>query len=211
MSAAHAPSNELLAPSEVTHPVRVLDPQPSAQLSIHGMRNEVASLFARLRPEIKQLIDKYLDRRIRRRIDTSDVAQSAYIDVHERLSRYLVERPMEVRSWMFFLAKMKALETNQHHLASQKRAVAREDNGFELRSLGRDDTSPSLAVSKQETQDRLQTAIQVLPERYRQVIELRHVQGLSNQEASLELGISQKAASKLYVRALNVLQRSLSA
>lgn len=171
---------------------------------------EISKEFSRLRPEIKQFIGRYLDRRIRHRVDTSDVAQSAFLDVQYRLARYLKERPMEVRSWLFFVSKMKTLELNQHHLGAQKRNVCREDHQQDVFDLRRDDTSPSMMASRKETNSRLHDAINMLPERYRQVIELRHLKNYSNSEASELMGISQKAASKIYVRALQTLQASLS-
>lgn len=195
------------APAQSTE----LEPAQREALSESELRVEVAALFAQLRPEIKRLIERYLDRRLLRRVDPSDVVQSAYLDVHVRLARYLRERPMEVRPWLFFLAKMKTLETNQHHLASQKRDPGREvGNASGMREIPDTATSPSQAISREESRQRLLVAIDQLPENYRQIIQLRHVHNVSNRAASEQLGLSENAASKLYVRALNALQRILS-
>ena len=45
----------------------------------------------------------------------------------------------------------------------------------------------------------------------REILALRHLEELSNREASLELGIEEKAASKRYVRALRRLRDILAA
>lgn len=175
------------------------------------LRDEVTRLFAQLRPEIKQLVERHLDRRIRRRIGASDVVQSAFLDANDRLARFLCERPMAVRSWLFFLAKMKTLETNQHHLASQKRSAKREaEYGSGVDKMSDRASSPSQVLSKQETQQRLLQCIELLPTHYRQVIELRHINSYTNQEVSEILKISQNAASKLYIRAVGQLQRKLA-
>lgn len=194
-------------------PIRVFQSQDARSLVLDdGVTHEqIVGLFSELRPEMKRLVEQHLDRRLRQRIDASDVVQSAFIDVHERLRRYLAERPMAVRPWLFFLAKMKTLETNRHHLASQRRNAGRETDqatgGFEVQDRA---TSPSLQLSRKETHQRLREAIGLLPEHYREVIQLRHMRGLSNQEACVILGVSPNAASKLYIRALNTLQKQLA-
>ena len=45
----------------------------------------------------------------------------------------------------------------------------------------------------------------------REILALRHFEGLSNEDAALELGIEPAAASKRYVRALQRLRPALSA
>lgn len=178
--------------------------------ALNAKKIEIGELFSQLRPEIKRLIDKYLDRRIRRRVDASDVAQSAFVDADDRLARFLQERPMEIRSWLFFLAKMKALETNHHHLRSKKRDSAREQEGIANVMSYRDNaTSPSQTLSRKEVRSQVREAVDAMPEHYQRVIHLRHVDGVSNREASQILSLSENAASKLYARALNTLQKQL--
>ena len=179
---------------------------------LEASRMEVARLFSELRPEIKQLIEKFLDRRIRRRVDASDVAQAAYVDIQDRLERFLRERPMDVRPWLFFLAKMKTLEINQFHLRSKKRDTRRErelESGV-LQRRG-NVTSPSQSLSRVETRKMVLLALQELPDHYRDIIRLRHEEGVSNLEASRQLDITENAASKLYALALGALQKLIHA
>lgn len=173
-------------------------------------QQEVAALFAELRPDIKKMITRHLDRRLLRRVDPSDIVQSAYLDVQDRLTRFLRERPMEIHRWLFFLAKMKTLETNKHHLRSKKRALGKEAELSSPAVAHADVTSPSQALSRKETKQRLKSAISELPDHYQQVIELRHLEGLNNHETSRMLDLTENAASKLYVRALNALQKKLA-
>lgn len=175
---------------------------------LDAARTEVAEAFADLRPEIKQLIERFLDRRIRRRVDASDVAQAAYVDIQDRLERFLEERPMAVKPWLFFLTKMKTLEINQFHLRSKKRDSRREKE-IESGALHRrgSATSPSQLVSRSETRRMVLNALQELPPHYREIIRLRHEDGVTNLEASRILNITENAASKLYGRALAALQK----
>lgn len=182
--------------------------EPAAAGDLNAARTEIAEAFADLRPEIKQLIERFLDRRIRRRVDASDVAQAAYVDIQDRLERFLRERPMEIKSWLFFLTKMKTLEINQFHLRSKKRDSRREKE-IESGALNRrgNVTSPSQQISRSETRRMVLNALQQLPSHYREIIRLRHEDGITNLEASRALDISENAASKLYGRALNALQK----
>ena len=54
-------------------------------------------LFEQFRPHLKQFIDLRLDRRVRRRVDPSDVLQETQIEVHRRLANFLERQPMPLR------------------------------------------------------------------------------------------------------------------
>ena len=67
-------------------------------------------------------------------------------------------------------------------------------------------TSPSQAAVRGELVDLAQQAIESMNEIDREVLTLRHFEELTNQEVAIELGISVKAASIRYVRALDRLR-----
>jgi RNA polymerase sigma-70 factor (ECF subfamily) len=71
-------------------------------------------------------------------------------------------------------------------------------------------TSPSQAVIRAETQIRVQEALNSMDPMDREVLALRHFEMLSNEETACVLGISKKAASKRFIRALERLQDILS-
>jgi RNA polymerase sigma-70 factor (ECF subfamily) len=71
-------------------------------------------------------------------------------------------------------------------------------------------TSPSRAAVRVETQIRVQEAINSMDPMDREVLVLRHFEMLSNKETAEVLGISKKAASNRYVRALERLKQILS-
>ncbi|QDV55612.1 sigma-70 family RNA polymerase sigma factor [Rosistilla oblonga] len=170
----------------------------------------IVRMFSELRPEIKQMIERHLDVRIRRRVDASDIVQSTFIDASKRVERYLNEQPMPVRQWLFYLAKMKAFETNHHHLLAKKRDARREHDADALQGVGSDQSTPSQCFARKETNRRLGGALNRLPYRYRLVIELRHFQAFSNKQVSSYLELSEKAASKLYMRAIEKLRVAMA-
>jgi RNA polymerase sigma-70 factor (ECF subfamily) len=68
---------------------------------------------------------------------------------------------------------------------------------------------PSEAAIRAETKIRLQEALNGLDPIDREVLALRHFERLSRDEVARELGISEAAASKRYIRALARLKEAL--
>jgi RNA polymerase sigma-70 factor (ECF subfamily) len=71
-------------------------------------------------------------------------------------------------------------------------------------------TSPSQCAVRNEAVGQLRTALQDLGETDREVLVLRHLEQLSNNEVAEILGIDKYAASKRYVRALERLRNVMS-
>jgi RNA polymerase sigma-70 factor (ECF subfamily) len=86
------------------------------------------------------------------------------------------------------------------------------------RGLGLNDVDephdPSLSVTAQlqtrERMDALQTALQTLPDRQRQAVILRHIEGLANPEIAQILEISTEAVESLTARGKRALAQALA-
>ena len=70
-------------------------------------------------------------------------------------------------------------------------------------------TSPTQAAQREELRARVLEALEELDEVDREIVALRHFEGLSNEDAAAELGIEPPAASKRFVRALVRLRPAL--
>jgi len=70
-------------------------------------------------------------------------------------------------------------------------------------------TSPSQGAHREELRARVLAALEELDELDREIVALRHFEGLSNEEAAAELSIEPAAASKRFVRALLRLKPAL--
>jgi RNA polymerase sigma-70 factor (ECF subfamily) len=154
-----------------------------------------------------------LDRRLRGRVDASDVLQEAYLDAFGRLADYLREPAMPFFLWLRFLVAQRLQEQHRRHLGAQARDAGREvalDAGgapgassaaLAAHLLGRL-TPPSQAALRAERKALLQSALAQMEPLDREVLALRHFEQLSNGEAARVLGIDKSAASKRYARAL---------
>ena len=115
--------------------------------------------------------------------------------------------------WLRGIAGNKLLELHRHHLGTPMRDAGREVSLYRgalpeassaalaARLLGRL-TRPSEAAIRAEAKLRLQEALNAMDPIDREVLALRHFEQLTNAEAAQVLGITEAAAGKRYIRAL---------
>lgn len=182
-----------------------------------GDRQAFERLFADHRPYLRRLAELRLDPRLGPRVDASDVVQEAHLEALRRLGAYLERRPLPFRLWLRQIACDCALKARRHHLGTARRDAAREVALPEQSSLALAEqlaaggSTPSRQLDRRELARRLRQAVEQLPEADREVILLRHFEGLSNQEVGCLLGVDPGTVSKRHGRALLRLHRLLFA
>jgi RNA polymerase sigma-70 factor (ECF subfamily) len=158
-----------------------------------------------------------MDRRVAARVDASDVLQETYLEAFRRLPRYLQEQPMPLYLWFCWLAREKVLALHRRHLGAEKRAVTHEapllpaDSSatFVSAVIAGREPSPSQALAKAELAERLRLALGQLDDEERDLILWRHFEQLSARDMAQLLGISEAAAGKRYLRAVERLRTIL--
>ena len=187
------------------------------ELAETGDRQAFEELFARHRPYLKQMVELRLDPKLRSRVDPSDVVQEAHLEAYRRLNTYLHERPMPFRLWLRQIAYDRTLKAWRFHRGTARRSAAREvplperSSLVLARQLLAGGSSPSRALDRGDLAQRLRQAMAQLPQDDREVILMRHFEGLSNQEIGCLLGIDPGTVSKRHGRALLRLHRILFA
>jgi RNA polymerase sigma-70 factor, ECF subfamily len=185
-----------------------------------GDEQAMATLFDRYRRRLKQMIRLRLDRRLRGRVDPSDVLQDAFIDLNEQFPAYLARPEMPFFLWLRLVTGQRLMRVHRQHLGAAMRDAGREVSLFkgtfpEASSVSLAEelfgrfTSASQALVRAERQLQLQTALNGMDEIDREIIALRHFEELTNGEAATVLGLSKAAASNRYVRAMTRLQAIL--
>jgi len=176
-----------------------------------------ARLFAGYRDRLRETIRLRLDRRVQGRIDADDVLQEVYLDFERRLPRFAADPPGPFFLWLRGLALQRLIDLHRQHLGAAMRDAGREISIYRgqvpeassasLAALlvGRL-TSATRAAQRAETQLRVQQALNALDPIDREVLTLRHFEGLSNEETAQVLELSKSAASNRYVRALKRLK-----
>ena len=196
------------------------DASDTQELLARARRGEQAALealFARHRDQLRQGIALRLDRRLAARVDVSDVLQETYLEAARRLPDYLARPEMPFPLWLRWLARERVLVVHRRHLGAARRAVTQEvrplpvDSSAQLvRGLVGPGPTPSQALAAVELAERLRLALQQLDPDERDLLLWRHFEQLSNREIAQLLRISEAAANKRYVRALQRLRGLLA-
>ncbi len=191
------------------------------QQAAQGDPQGLGTLLARHRDRLRRLVALRLDRRLQGRIDPSDVIQEAYLEASTRLAEYLRNPSMPFFLWLRFLTSQKLVTLHRHHFGAQMRDPCQEvslDHGpfpeassaaLAAQLLGHD-TRPSEAAIRAEMKIQVQQALDNMDPIDREILALRHFEQLSRAEIARVLDISEAAAGKRYIRALERLKKDLS-
>jgi RNA polymerase sigma-70 factor (ECF subfamily) len=182
-----------------------------------GDRLAFEQLFTRHRPFLRQIIELRLDPRLRSRVDPSDVVQETQLEAFRRLDDYLQRQPMPFRLWLRKTACERLLMAQRQHVGAARRAVGREVTLPDASSLQlaqqllAGGSTPSQRLNREELAGQVRQAVTRLSETDREVLLMRNLEMLSNQEVAHELQIDPAAASQRYGRALLRLRKLLVA
>ena len=197
------------------------DPADLLRRAGEGDARANGELFAGHRDRLRRMVQLRLDRRLRGRIDPSDVIQEAYLEMSRCLAEYLRNPVLPFFLWLRMLTGRKLQALHRHHLGTQARDAGREVSlhrgalpqassvSLAAQLLGRH-TTPTQAAARAELQLRVQEALNGMDPIDREVLALRHFEQLTNAEAAQVLDLSEAAASNRYVRALKRLKGILT-
>jgi RNA polymerase sigma-70 factor (ECF subfamily) len=181
-----------------------------------GDQEALGELFDSYRPRLRRMIRFRMDARVAARLDPSDVLQEAYLDAARQIHHYLDRRDVDVYVWLRGLAWQRLLKLHRAHLGAQCRTVDREqplaeDSSTALaQRLLAPGGRPDQPLLQEEIRQRVQQALAQLEPHDREVILVRDVEELTNNEVAQALGLSPSAATMRYGRALFRLQKILA-
>jgi RNA polymerase sigma-70 factor (ECF subfamily) len=180
----------------------------------------VVRLFDRYRPKLARMVTLRLDARLVGKVDVDDVLQDAFVEANRRIGDYLEEPGVPFFVWLRQLATQLLIDVHRRYLGAQRRDASREvsldqwgaasaGSAVLLAQLSGSFTSPSQYAVRNETAWQLRAALEDLEPIDREVLMLRHLEELGNNEVADILGIDKCAASKRYVRALKRLRNAM--
>lgn len=185
-----------------------------------GGEEAVAEMFAHYRGKLLRMVALRLDDRLLSKVDCEDILQEAFVTASRRVGDYL-DRPMvPVFVWLRQVTTQILIDTHRRYLSTQRRDVRQEvtrcrAEGPEggsvcvVSHLADSLTSPSQHAVRQESLGDMRAALDQLSEMDREVLVLRHLEELGNNEVAEILGIDKYAASKRYLRALARLRQAM--
>lgn len=177
-------------------------------------------LLEQHREAIRRAISLRLDPALARRVDASDIVQDVLLEANQRLKEYLKNPTMPFAVWLRHLAKDRLIDAHRFHRQAQRRSLDKEQHAAPpawaadssvqlLADLLDPERTPASQAIQQEMERKLTAAIAALDDDDREVIWMRHYEGLGNQQVAETLGLTEPAASMRYLRALRRLRAEL--
>ena len=177
-------------------------------------------LWERHREPLLRMIRARLGHDLDRRVDASDVVQDVLINASLRLRDYLRDPTLPFHVWLRQIAQDKIIDQHRRHRVAASRSMDRERavnagafgdrSSLDLAGLLRDPAlTPAAEAIRRELHARFRATLDRLDPLDRDILMLRHFDGLGNREAARALGLSDAAAGMRYLRALRRLRELL--
>jgi RNA polymerase sigma-70 factor, ECF subfamily len=178
-----------------------------------GDRECLGRLLGLHRDYVKRVVELRMGEDLRGRVDPSDVVQETQLVVTRRIDDFLQRRPVAFRVWLRRKTLEQIVDTRRHHLAA-KRSVRRQFHLTDASSLALAQqlmvSRPSQIARRKETAQLIRAAIEQMGETDREILLLRHIEELTNNEAAEALEIDPAAARKRHGRAIRRLGQLLA-
>ena len=159
-----------------------------------------------------------IGRRLQGKVDPADVVQETFLHAVRDFAQFRGATDQELAGWLRQILAARLADLVRRFCGSQRRDV-RLEQALEVElnhssqvldhGLVSPLSSPSQQAARHEQSTRLAQALERLPEAYRDVLVLRHLEESDFAEVSRRMGRSVEAVKKLWARALVRLRRSL--
>jgi RNA polymerase sigma-70 factor (ECF subfamily) len=164
-------------------------------------RDAQEALFRRAYPDILQAARFRLGPELRARMDTMDLAQTAYSEALRDLPKYRYEGKGSFVRWLSAILENK-IRNRLDFFRAQRRDLRREVPLDREAGVPAPAESPTRNLIRGEDRARLEAAMDRLPPDYREVIVCRYYLRMPWSEVGVELRRSEEAAQMLLQRAL---------
>lgn len=181
------------------------------QQARHGEVEARGALLESHRQYLELLARLEIGQRLQRKVDTSDVVQETFLEAHRNFGNFRGTDEAEFVAWLRAILAARIGHFVRHFTGTQRRDVRREqaldvDLDQSSRAIERGlmslHSTPSQQVARREQGVLLARALAQLPDDYREVIVLRHLEELTFPEVAERMERSVDSVQKLWVRAL---------
>src|SRR4051794_27622170 len=183
-----------------------------------GEPDALGRLLERYRDYLAILARVQIGRRLQRKVEAGDLVQETFLEAHWAFDRFRGGSEGELVQWLRQILAARGGMVVRHYFGTQRRnADLERELSDELDQSSRllggafvaSGTSPSQGAVRREQAVILADALARLPEDYRTVIRLRHLDGLTFPDVAQQMDRSVDAVEKLWARALVQLRRLL--
>lgn len=183
-----------------------------------GDGDALGELLELYRGYLKLLARVQIGRRLQGKADSADLVQETFLTAHEVFAQFRGTTEREMLAWLRQILSSRLAKLLRRYLGTQQRDVRLErrldeELGNSSQVLGKvlalSQTSPSQKAVRREDAVLLADALSRLPEHYREVIVLRHLEARTFPEVAERMGRSVDSVEKLWVRALGQLRQAV--
>ncbi len=143
-----------------------------------------------------------------------DLVQETFLNAYRGLDRFRGDA--QISTWLYTIASRACLRMRRKRKGAPERELSLEefipgsDGEFRLQ-IPIDGMSPEAALHNKQLREALDSAIDQLPKKYKMVLVLRDMEGLSAKEVGTIMGLNERAVKSRLHRARLFVRRQLSA
>jgi RNA polymerase sigma-70 factor (ECF subfamily) len=161
-----------------------------------------------------------IGRRLQGKVDAADLVQDTFLEARRHFAQFRGTVEAELISWLRQILAGLLANLVRRYFGTQRRDVRLERELADeldqssralVQGLAAQQSTPSQRAARREQAVLLADALALLPDDYREVIILRHLEGLSFAEIAERMGRSVDSVKNVWARALAQLRRSLGA
>jgi RNA polymerase sigma-70 factor, ECF subfamily len=191
----------------------VVNPDPAALLerARTGDAPALGRLLESYRGYLTVLAGVQIGRRLQGKVDAADVVQEAFLGASRDFAQFRGTTEAELLAWLRQVLVSVLSNLVRHYQGTQRRDVRLErrltvelDQSSQAldRGLVAAQSSPSQQAVRREQSVLLADALALLPEEWRDVLILRHLEGLTFPEVASRLGRTVDSVKKQWPKAL---------
>lgn len=197
------------------------DPQPTQILidsAREGDEGAVRRLLVLYHPRLRARLLRQMDPVMRSKIEPEDILQQVYLDAFRAIQTFAYQGQDSFLRWMFTILDRKLID-EYRALRAERRDVRREVSPAPrgqhttyvdlLARVMTEGSTPSQVVRKNEALAALSACVATLPEHYRDVIQMRFIEGRPVAEVAETLDRSVGSIHMICHRALRLLRQQV--
>ena len=193
------------------------DPERLLQDALAGDVATLGRLLELYRRYLALLARVQIGQRLQGKVDASDIVQETFLEAHRNFGLFRGTSEAQFVQWLRKILAANLANLLRRYLGTQGRDVRLEREVAEALdrssvmldgALVAAQSSPSQQASRREQAVLVADALAALPEDYRTVLVLRHLDGLTFPEVAERMGRSVDSVEKLWLRGLTRLRRA---
>lgn len=181
----------------------------------NGSSEALGELLEGCRNYLLLIANHTIGKGLRSKVGASDLVQETFVEAHRIFERFTGESEQELLRWLAKILHFKIGNTFKSYYRAERRNPQKEVDWYSLYGFAFSEAfatvrfSPSGFAVRKEQKELYEELLQDLGTDFREVIRLRVEEELSFEEVGCQMGRSEDAARKLFMRAVALLRERL--